>query len=87
MEVIATSYMHWLPARYLSYVRSLAKNGGVLHGDALLIMHKRTSDAFLVRLALIVHFLIYVFGKPRSCIPSCNSFCVRLICQKSERDR
>lgn len=54
MEVIVTSYMHWLPARYISYVRSLAKNGGVLHGDALLIMHKRTSDAFLVRLALLV---------------------------------
>lgn len=66
--------MHWLPARYLSYVRSLAKNGGVrakcLFGECM-GMHcwLCTNGPFLVRLALLIEYslswfsYLYVFGK------------------------
>ena len=57
-------------------------------GFAPLIMHKRTSYAFLVRLALLVQpvmtFLSMFSASLDPAFPSFNSFCVRLICQRVE---
>lgn len=88
-EEIVTSYMHWLPARYLWYVRSLAKNGGFRAADYAQTDQRcfSCSVSFHVHLQPVMTFLSMFSASLDPAFPSNNSLCVRLIYQKSGRER